>query len=136
MSISPESVARAFVWAINAHDVHAIVELMCAEHVFIDSLGNVIRGRETMRGGWENYFRMVPDYTLTIEETCSLEDVVIMLGAAHGTYTTDGSLLPENAWKTPAALRALIEGGKVKEWRVYADNEPIRQLMSKNRAKQ
>jgi hypothetical protein len=36
-------------------------------------------------------------------------------------------LKPENRWQTPAAIRALIEDGKVAEWRVYADNEPIRQ---------
>jgi hypothetical protein len=30
---------------------------------------------------------------------------------------------------TPAAFRALIEDGKVAEWRVYADNEPLRRLM-------
>jgi ketosteroid isomerase-like protein len=136
MSVSAESVARAFVQAINTHDVNALVELMLIDHVFVDSLGTAIGGKETMRKGWEGYFRMVPDYTLTIEETYSSGDVTVMLGVAHGTYTTDGRLLPENEWKTPGAFKAVIEDGKVKEWRVYADNEPIRQLMSKNQTNQ
>jgi ketosteroid isomerase-like protein len=118
------------------HDVNVLVELMHDEHVFIDSLGTAVHGKGAMRKGWMGYFQMVPDYELTIEETCSSGDGVIMLGSAHGTYTADGNLLPENAWKTPAAFRAVIEDGKVKEWRVYADNEPIRQLMSKNRVQQ
>ncbi|MGA9583930.1 MAG: hypothetical protein WBQ95_01315 [Terracidiphilus sp.] len=37
---------------------------------------------------------------------------------------------PENRWKTPIAIRALIEDGLVAEWRVYADNEPIRKVMA------
>jgi len=118
------------------HDLNALVELMHDEHAFIDSLGSTVRGKAAIGKGWEGYFHMVPDYELTIEEAYSSGDRVIMLGFAHGTYTTGGNLLPENAWKTPAAFRAVIEDGKVKEWRVYADNEPIRQLMSKNRAQQ
>jgi uncharacterized protein (TIGR02246 family) len=133
MSASAESVAKAFVQAINAHDIDALVELMSDDHVFIDSLGNSTRGKETMRKGWESYFRMVTDYTLAIDETYSMGDVAIMVGTAYGTYTTDGKLVPDNRWTTPAVLRATVDGGKVKEWHVYADNEPIRQLISKNR---
>ena len=38
--------------------------------------------------------------------------------------------MAENAWKTPVALRAFAEDGKVADWRVYADNEPLRRLMA------
>jgi hypothetical protein len=55
-----------------------------------------------------------------------------MLGMAQGTYTPDGKLKPENHWTTPTAFRAYIEEQKVAEWRVYADNEPIRQRMAKS----
>jgi limonene-1,2-epoxide hydrolase len=55
--------------------------------------------------------------------------VVVMLGKARGTYSTDGTLKAENRWETPAAWRAVVEGGLVAEWRVYADNEPMRELM-------
>jgi hypothetical protein len=80
-----------------------------------------------MRAGWAGYFRMVPDYTIAVEETICDGPLVVMLGVVQGTYTADGKLKPENRWQTPAAIRALIEDGKVAEWRVYADNEPIRQ---------
>lgn len=129
MPTAAESVALAFVEAVNVHNVDALAARMTSDHVFVDSLGTAISGVGTMRKGWEGYFRMVPDYTVTIEETYSSGNVVVMLGIAHGTFTTDGRLLPENRWQTPAAFRAVTEDDKVKEWRVYADNEPIRQLM-------
>ena len=127
-----ESVAHAFVRAINRQDVDALAELMTAEHRFIDSLGNTSKGRDKMRASWASYFRMVPDFTLTIEETFTDGPVVVMLGIAQGTYTPDGQLKAENRWSTPAAFRAFIEDRKVAEWRVYCDNEPIRQRIAKS----
>jgi uncharacterized protein (TIGR02246 family) len=131
MNDSAESVAQAFVRAINRQDVEALAELMTEGHRFIDSLGTVVVGRETMRAGWAGYFRMVPDYSIAVEETFCDGPVVVMLGVAQGTYAPDGQLREENRWKTPAAFRAFVEDGKVAEWRVYADNEPMRRLMRK-----
>jgi hypothetical protein len=51
---------------------------------------------------------------------------------AQGTYAPSGELTPENRWKTPVALRAKVEDSLVIEWRVYADNEPLRERMRKN----
>ncbi len=131
MSDLAESVAQAFVRAINRQDVDALAELMTAEHRFIDSLGNVAVGREKLRAGWAAYFRMVPDYTVAIEEAYSDGPVVVMLGMAEGTYTAGGKLMAENRWSTPTAFRAFIEDQKVAEWRVYCDNEPMRQRIAK-----
>lgn len=127
-----ESVAHAFIRAINRQDVDALAELMTPEHRFTNALENSVEGREKMRIGWERYFRMVPDYTVAIEETYCDGPVVVMLGSAQGTYSTDGKLKPENHWSIPIALRAFIQEQKVAEWRVYCDNEPIRQRMAKS----
>ena len=130
-----ETIAQAFIRAINRQDVNRLVELMSPAHRFIDSLGNVTEGRDKMREGWSAYFRMVPDYAVAIEEyypagtPTSNDPIVIMLGQASGTYTSDGKLVPQNRWQTPVAIRALVEDGLLAEWRVYADNEPIRKLM-------
>lgn len=131
MSESAISVAQAFVRTINRHDEDELAALMTAEHCFIDSLGNAVPGREKMKAGWAAYFLMVPDYSIAIEETYSDGPVVVMLGVAEGTYAPDGKLKPENHWKTPAVFRALVEQDLVAEWRVYADNEPIRERMRK-----
>ena len=121
--------------AINRQDVDALANLMTETHRFIDALANVVVGREKMRAAWKSYFAMVPDYTIAVEETFCDGQVVLLLGVAQGTYTRGGALCTENRWETPAALRAFVEDGKVAEWRVYADNEPMRQLMARERQK-
>jgi ketosteroid isomerase-like protein len=130
---SPERVARAFVEAINHRSVEELVALMTEDHVFIDGAGSRAEGRDRMKAGWEGYFHMVPDYEVVVDETFADGNVVVMVGRAEGTYAVEGNLLPENRWQAPAAWRALIREGLVAEWRVYADNEPIRQLMARHR---
>lgn len=130
---SPKLVTDAFVEAINHRDVNEIVRLMTEDHLFIDSLGSKVQGKLRMMEGWKGYFRMVPDYSITVEEWFVDGAVVVMLGTAQGTYSTNSVLLPENRWGTPAAWRALVRGSQVAEWRVFADNEPIRQIMARNR---
>jgi ketosteroid isomerase-like protein len=127
---SAESIAHAFVRAINRQDAEQVAALMSPAHRFVDSLGKVIEGREKMREGWAAYFRMVPDYSVAIEEVYPSDPVVIMIGVAQGTYSRNGKLHPENRWQTPVAIRALVEDGLVAEWRVFADNEPIRKIMA------
>jgi hypothetical protein len=143
MSDSAESVARGFVRAINRQDVEGLAGLMAPEHRFVDSLGHAAEGREKMQAAWAAYFLMVPDYSIAVEETyChpsdedlspgtpTAQEVVVMLGVAQRTHAPDGKLRAENRWKTPAAFRAFVEDGLVAEWRVYADNEPIRRRMA------
>jgi uncharacterized protein (TIGR02246 family) len=131
MTESPIVAAQQFVRDLNRQDVEAMAAHMTDEHRFIDSLGNVVTGRAAMRAGWAGYFRMVPDYTIAVEEIYSDGPVVLLLGTAQGTYAPGGELKPGNRWSTPVALRAFVEDGKIAEWRVYADNEPIRKLMAK-----
>jgi uncharacterized protein (TIGR02246 family) len=131
MTESSIVVAQQFVRDLNRQDVDAMAALMTLEHRFIDSLGNVVNGRAAMRVGWSGYFRMVPDYTIAVEEVYADGPVVILIGTAQGTYAAGGALKPENRWSTPVALRAFVEEGKIAEWRVYADNDPIRKLMAK-----
>ena len=130
--MTPLKVAEQFVTAINAHDVERIATLMTSNHRFIDSLGSVVEGRDAMREGWKFYFGMVPDYHLNIRSLFVPEDAkaeVVLVGTAGGSYWSNGIKRPDSSWSTPAALRALIRNGRVAEWQVYADNEPIREQM-------
>jgi len=127
-----ESVAQAFIRAINRQDADALAELMTEQHRFIDGMGTAFEGREMLRRGWTKYFQMVPDYTVAVDETFCDGPVVAMLGTAQGTYAPHGEVKPENHWTTPTAFRAFIQDGKVAEWRVYCDNEPMRQRMAKS----
>jgi uncharacterized protein (TIGR02246 family) len=124
------AIAHAFVNAINHQNPEEIAGLMTEDHVFIDSLGTRIAGRDEMQKGWQGYFKMVPDYTITVDETFADGPVVVMLGSAQGTYSSGGPLKPENRWQAPGAWRAVVRGSSIAEWRVYADNEPIRRIMA------
>jgi ketosteroid isomerase-like protein len=135
-SMTPVDVVLQFVDAINAKDLPGIGALMTSDHRFVDSLGAVGVGAEGMQQGWEAYFRLVPDYRIEVSETYCCGQVVVLLGTARGTYTSDGTLRPENAWETPGAWRALARGDRVAEWQVYADNEPIRRRMAAPSAQQ
>jgi uncharacterized protein (TIGR02246 family) len=126
LSVS-ELTARAFADAINRQSVEDLTRLMTDDHLFIDSLGVQVQGRDQVTAGWAAYFRMVPDCTITIEETYSDGNAVAMLGTAQGTYAA-------TKWQTPAAWKVRIHGALVAEWRVYADNEPIRAIMRRNSA--
>jgi ketosteroid isomerase-like protein len=126
-----ESVTSAFVRAINRQDAEALATMMTPGHRFVDSLGNLVEGRENMRKAWTGYFQMVPDYTLASDETYANGPVVILMGIAQGTYARGRKIAPADAWRTPIAVRAFVEDGLIAEWRVYADNEPIRKLMAK-----
>jgi thioester reductase-like protein len=58
--MTPQDVAEQFVRAINAHNVERLAYLMTSDHRFIDSLGDVVEGRDAIREGWKAYFAMVP----------------------------------------------------------------------------
>jgi len=125
------TVVREFVAAINEHDLDRLLGLMTEDHVFIDSGGATVHGRESMGRAWQGYFGMVPDYRIRVEEAIESGDLVVLLGTAGGTYSVAGKLEAENRWETPAAWRALVRDDRVAGWRVYADNEPIRLVMGR-----
>jgi len=120
---------RSFIEAINAADVRAICDLMTEDHLFVDSDGAEVRGREALRRGWTGYFSMMLDYKIQVRETYSRGRVVVMIGTATGTYSANGSLRPENRWRVPAAWRAVVKDGRVAEWQVFINPEPIARLM-------
>lgn len=60
-----------------------------------------------------------------MDESFSNKNVVALLGTAQGTYSVRGHMLAENHWEIPAAWKAVVHRGRVSEWRVYADNDPV-----------
>ena len=112
---------------INALDVDGLYNLMTEDHKFVDALGQVVQGRDAMRGAWGMYFRMVPDYHISCEEVIGQGNSGAAFGVAGGTVSQDGrELFEENRWQAPVALRAEVKDDFLVEWGVYVDNEPIR----------
>jgi ketosteroid isomerase-like protein len=125
----PIAVVLAFLEAINSRDVGKLCALMSEDHLFVDALGNEVRGRESMRKAWTGYFQWFPDYRVSHEEILANGEVVAAFGSAEGTYAGKGGLSKENHWVTPAAWKAVVQDGLVKEWCVYADNQAARKIM-------
>jgi ketosteroid isomerase-like protein len=120
-----------FMDRINQHDVDKLAEYMTEDHVFIDSLGQSVSGREKMRSGRRGYFAFCPDYWLSHEEVFPGGKLVAVFGAAGGTIAADGKLPPENKWRASAAWLAIVESGLVKQWRVYADNKQVYDILAR-----
>ena len=120
-------VATRFTARINGHDVSGLSELMTDDHVFVDALDSRISGRGATRLAWEQYFKLVPDYWVKVEQTFENPPHVALFGSAGGTYAEGSS--GQGAWRVPAAWLAEVRDGKVALWRVYADNLPLRKLM-------
>ena len=113
-----------FVTAINRHDVKTLTSLMTADHVFVDSVGNRVHGATSMEAGWRAYFVMCPDYRVQANDVMAKGGAVLAVGEAGGTI--DGV-----AWQTPAAWKAVIRDGRVAEWRVFADNKPVYEILAR-----
>jgi len=124
-------VAREFVAAINEHDTKWLATLMTEDHEFVDSLGERVRGRDLMLQGWRRYFGMMPDLKLEIDQIIAEGSIVGLFGKASGTYTIDGNLRQENAWRIPIAVRAIVDGDRVQKWQSFADNKPVYEIMAR-----
>jgi ketosteroid isomerase-like protein len=117
-------VFERWVAAINSHDVTALAGLMAGDHVFVDSLGNRVRGASSMESGWRGYFAMCPDYWIRADHVLAEGELVLAAGEAGGTI--DGE-----PWKTPAAWKAVVRDGRVVEWQVFADNKPVYGILAR-----
>lgn len=120
------AVFETFVEAINRHDVKALVGLMTEDHVFVDSLGNHTSGITRMEPAWTGYFAMCPDYWIKIDNEVSKRDVVLAVGQVGGT-------IDKVQWSTPAAWKAVVRESRVQEWRVFADNKPVYEILAKRK---
>jgi ketosteroid isomerase-like protein len=120
----PREILRQWMAAINGHDVAALAALMAADFRFVDGLGNTVSGGKQMEAGWQGYFAMCPDYWIREDLVLSDGDTLLLTGEAGGTI--DGQ-----AWRIPAAWKAVVRDGLLAEWRVFADNKPVYDILAK-----
>jgi ketosteroid isomerase-like protein len=127
--MTPTETVHEFINAINQQHIDKMVSLMTPDHTFVDSLGKVIPSRRAMRDAWLGFFEIVPDYTVTVNETFADAERVVVLGTASGTFSKDGEIQAQNRWSVPAAWRAVVAGGRIDRWNAFVDNEPLRRIM-------
>lgn len=125
-------IVRMFNDAINRHDVEALCSFMAPDHTFIDSGGGTTTGIETMRQGWRDFFEMFPDYRNEMAGFLQDGNTIMAYGRATGTYSGKRGLVPENRITMPAAWKAVIEDGLIREWQVYADWSESRKIFEED----
>jgi ketosteroid isomerase-like protein len=129
MSRSAAEVVRRFIDAINECDLIEVAHLLSEDHLFVDALGATVIGRDKMLQTWAGYFGMVPDYEIVVERSVPTEETVAVFGKARGTCRLGEAIDPAACWEIPAAWLGVVRGGKITEWRVFTDNEPIREIV-------
>ena len=113
--IDPKTIALQFNECINRRDLEGLVNLMTDNHTFIDSANNIITGRSDNQKNWASFFELFPGYRNVFESVCSKKSTVVMQGY---------SICPDEKLHNARAIwTAQMEGDKVKEWRIYLDNE-------------
>lgn len=60
--MNASEIVLLFLELINQRDVDKLVAMMTEDHLFIDSQGQTVRGREKMRAAWRGYYAFCPDY--------------------------------------------------------------------------
>jgi ketosteroid isomerase-like protein len=123
-TVSSEEIFIQFVTAINHHNMQALTSLMALNHVFIDSLGHRVEGASAMEAGWRGYFAMCPDYWIRTDNRLAEDTVVLAVGEAGGS-------IDRVEWRTPTAWKAVILENRIAEWRVFADNKPVYEILAK-----
>jgi uncharacterized protein (TIGR02246 family) len=132
--MTPLEVVEEFVAAINAGDAERLASLMTSDHVFVDADGSEHGDREKMGPGWREYFEMVPDFRIDVADRFSRRNIVVLTGAASGTFLQEGELRPENHWSVPAAWRVVVESELVAVWQLYANQHLMHQILERIRA--
>ena len=122
-----------FADAISHADVDKIYSLMADDHLFIDSQGNKLKGKEKMKKAWSEYFGLFPDYKIEIDEVFEKDSSICIIGHASGTYKNIHDKNDSNHWRIPAAWKAVIKDNRVKHWQVYADNLVVMDILNRNK---
>lgn len=122
---------KEYIARINAGDAARLAELAAADLRFIDATGSEFTlGKED----WEAYFSAFPDYRIEVEEIFSRGGSVAAFGSARGSFQGRGESVPGASWHFPAAWRAQVRAGKLVEWQVYGDVEPMLQSAGQGRS--
>lgn len=126
-------IVNSFIKAINDHDVNKIYDLMSEDHIFIDGYGDKHTGKIGMKEGWQNYYKMFPDYLVEITDIVENDQIIGLFGYASATYRNIKDELNSNYWRTPAAWKAIVEDKKIKYWQVFCDYTRLQVIMDKNK---
>lgn len=107
-----ESVVVEFNQAINDRDLTRLSELMTEDHRLITGTEEPVIGKQACTRAWGQFFALCPDYQNVFEEVRATGSVVLIRGRS---FCTDERLRGRVIWA------AVVEGTRVREWRVDED---------------
>jgi limonene-1,2-epoxide hydrolase len=120
--VSPIDLVRAFVEAINSHDVDGAVAMLADDHLFIDGVGLETQGRVQVQETWQQHLGTFPDYRINIKDIEERDGVVEIRGTARGIVpgSADDELIMAGL-EVPGTWRAVVRDGLITEWRVSSE---------------
>lgn len=95
------SAATSFNDRIHRRDLDRLADLMSADHVFIDSGGEILSGKEEMLSSWENFFEQSHDCHNHFEQISVRGELCLISG--HSTCSFEP--LDGPALRTPKDQR-------------------------------
>ncbi|MBX2907199.1 MAG: nuclear transport factor 2 family protein [Taibaiella sp.] len=123
--LTPKDVFEHFVAAVNRHDGQAIANFLTGDHRFINAAGNELKGIDTVKAEWQDYFAVFANYKVEISQIFTEGNKVAAFGSVAGTVGT-------TRWEMPASWRAEITDGKLAELQLYSDTKLPFDLLVKN----
>lgn len=108
---NPITVVRAYVQALDARDDRALEALIADEFELVDSVGNVIAGKEACLTVLRRLSALAPDYRIEPASMSRRGQVVLVSGKAS---SADPRLCRDSQW------RARVEGGRLLSWEAFA----------------
>jgi len=128
--VSTLGTVKEYIRRINAGDARGLGRLSSPYLKFIDATGARFRLTED---GWRAYFSDFPDYRIRVQQILSAGNTVAVFGFGSGSFKGRGSARGSAHWQFPAAWRAVVRAGKLVEWQVYCDVEPMLQSAGRGR---
>lgn len=128
----PTDVVKTYIDHINAGDADGLEALAIPKLRFVDALGVE---HALGSAGWKAYFSDFPDYRVHVQTIIAEGEMVAVFGFASGSYKGRGKIDHRSSWRIPSAWKAKVRGGKIVEWWVYADLEPMLRSAGQSRFK-
>ena len=105
---------------INRKDIAGLSSLMADDYTFIDTANDVFFGKPRGIAIWSAFFRQFPDYRNVFGKFEVRGPTVLITGHSECSF---------RELEGPAIWTAVVRGGKVAEWRVYADTPENRKKL-------
>jgi limonene-1,2-epoxide hydrolase len=120
--MTPRETIDAFIAAINAHDVEAIVDLCAPDHRFVDAYGQATPA-DRLYAAWTGYFALMPHYGIKVQAVLCDGATAAVFGEAWGGLEAADPMA--RSWRRPAAWRVEVRDDKIALWQVYVDTKAV-----------